>query len=109
MTEFISRNYGNEGYEIIIKTDSHEHYRATEDFARRLIDHSKPVTNAQKIRAMSDEEITEFVCRNGINTLCDIICGGECNAIASFKKSGHEACKEIVMNWLEQPAEVDHD
>ena len=64
----------------------------------------EPQTNADRIRAMSDEEITEFVCRNGINTLCDIICGGECNAIASFKKSGDEACKEIVMNWLQQPA-----
>ena len=105
MTEFISRMYGNEGYEIIIKTDSHDHYRETEDFARRLIDHSKPMRNADKIRAMSDEEITEFVCRNGINTLCGIICGGGCNAIASFKKSGDEACKEIVMKWLQQPAE----
>ena len=65
----------------------------------------EPQTNADRIRAMSDEEITEFVCRNGINTLCDIICGGECNAIASFKKSGDEACKEIVMKWLQQPAE----
>ena len=62
------------------------------------------ITRAEKFRAMNDEEITEFVCRNGINTLCDIICGGECNAIASFKKSGDEACKEIVMNWLQQPA-----
>lgn len=43
MTEFISRKFGNEGYEIIIKTDSHEHYRATEDFARKLIDHAKPI------------------------------------------------------------------
>ena len=65
----------------------------------------EPQTNADRIRAMSDEEISEFVCRNGINTLCDIICGGECNAIASFKKSGDEACKEIVMNWLQQPVE----
>lgn len=40
MTEFISRIYGKEGYEIIIKTDSHEYYRATEGFARSLIDHS---------------------------------------------------------------------
>ena len=82
------------------------------------------ITRADKIRAMSDEEladlinreigcctptgdeeITEFVCGNGINTLCDIICGGECNAIASFKKSGDEACKEIVMKWLKQSAE----
>ena len=54
MTEFISRNYGNEGYEIIIKTDSYEYYKATEDFARRLIDHSKPKTNADRIKAMSD-------------------------------------------------------
>ena len=45
MTEFISRKYGNEGYEIIIKTDSHEHYKASEEFARRLIDHAKPVTD----------------------------------------------------------------
>lgn len=45
MTEFISRKYGNKGYEVIIKTDSHEHYKATEDFARRLIGHAKPVTD----------------------------------------------------------------
>ena len=44
MTEFISRKYGNDGFEVIIKTDSHEHYRAAEEFARRLIDHAKPVT-----------------------------------------------------------------
>lgn len=41
-TEFISRKYGNDGYEIIIKTDNHEHYKASEAFARRLIDHEKP-------------------------------------------------------------------
>lgn len=44
MTEFISRKYGNDGYEVIIKTDSHEHYKASEDFARGLIDHAKPMT-----------------------------------------------------------------
>lgn len=67
-------------------------------------------TNAQKIRAMSDEEIAEYVCRNSINTLCDIICGGECNAISTLKRSGDLACKEIVMKWLQMPAEEDdHD
>ena len=45
MTEFISRNYGNKEFEVIIKTDSHEHYKETQDFARRLIDHAKPVTD----------------------------------------------------------------
>ena len=65
------------------------------------------ITNADRIRAMSDEEIAEYVCRNSINTLCDIICGGECNAIATLKKSGDWACKENVMKWLQQPAEED--
>ena len=65
------------------------------------------MTNADRIRAMSDEEISEYVCRNSINTLCDIICGGECNAIATLKKSGDWVCKENVMKWLQQPAEED--
>ena len=67
----------------------------------------EPMTNADRIRAMSDEEIAEYVCRNSINTLCDIICGGECNAISTLKRSGDWACKEIVMKWLQQPAEED--
>lgn len=45
MTEFISRNHGHSCYEIIIKTTNHEHYRMTEDFARRLIDHAKPAAD----------------------------------------------------------------
>ena len=61
-------------------------------------------TNADRIRAMSDEAIAEYVCRNSINTLCDIICGGECNAISTLKRSGDWACKEIVMKWLQRPA-----
>ncbi len=61
MTEFITRNYGNEDFEIIIKTDSKNHYKATEDFARRLIGHAKPMTNADRIRAMSDEELADVV------------------------------------------------
>ena len=98
MTEFISRNYGKEGYEIIIKTDSHEHYKAAESFARRLIGHSKPMTNAQKIRAMSDEELAEFIYRCEMSeidyakTFCDL-----CN--------GQYECGQCRLDWLRQPAE----
>lgn len=95
MTEFISRNYGNEGYEIIIKTDSHEHYRATEDFARRLIDHTKPVTNAQKIRAMSDEELSKVI----REPFCDKRTHEECTI------SYCGVCNQCVLDWLQQPAE----
>ena len=66
-------------------------------------------SNADRIRSMSDEEMADFVCFNAINTLCDIICDGDCNAVATLKKSGDEACKEIVMKWLQQPVEEESD
>ena len=75
--------------------------KALEDITDKNV---KKMTNVDRIRAMSDEEIAEYVCRNSINTLCDIICGGECNAISTLKRSGDWACKEIVMKWLQQPA-----
>ena len=69
------------------------------------------MTNADRIRAMSDEEMLQWITagENCVMTICDHICGGECNAIATFKKSAVVACKEIVTKWLRQPAEeVDH-
>ena len=94
MTEFISRNYGNEGYEIIVKTDSNEHYRATEDFARRLIDHSKPATNAQKIRAMSDE-----------NLAWELMLW-RCEATAKYHgiETQYPDTHSKILDWLQQPA-----
>ena len=92
MTEFISRNYGKEGYEIIIKTDSHEHYRATEDFARRLIDHTKPMRNADKIRAMSDEELADIISREA----------GYCAPTGDCEKMSND-CKACWLDWLQQP------
>lgn len=56
MTEFISRKYGEDGFEVIIKTNAEEHYKAAEAFARRLIDHAKPQTNADRIREMANEK-----------------------------------------------------
>ena len=96
MTEFISRNYGKEGYEIIIKTDSHEHYKAAESFARRLIDHSKPMTNAQKIRSMSDDELNEL--------FHDIYNAGAEDAV-SYEWGQRTNSFEWTMEWLQQPAE----
>lgn len=106
MTEFISRVYGKEGYEIIIKTDSHEHYRETEDFARRLIDHSKPKTNADCIKTMSDEELAEFLTHiNPTNCKdCAFSHGWRCQPDRD-DYSDFEKCKEGRRRWLQQPAE----
>ena len=80
MTEFISRSYGQDEFEVIIKTDNKEHYKKAEDFSRKLIDHAKPQTNADRIRAMTDEELAHFL-------------------------AWHWNKKDYGLEWLKQPAE----
>lgn len=108
MTEFISRNCGKEGYEIIIKTNNHELYRAAVDFARRLIDHSKHKTNADRIKAMSDEELAEFLTHiNPTNCKdCAFSHGWRCQPDRD-DYSDFDKCKEGRKRWLQQPAEED--
>ena len=103
MTEFITRSCKAESrYEVIIKTDSEERYKATEDFARRLIDHAKPQTNADRIRAMSDEELARL--------LADEIPHGDCygcglDCCHTDKGNFEHACQRAWYEWLKQPAE----
>lgn len=94
MTEFVSRKYGDEGYEIIIKTDSEEHYKAAEAFARHLIDHAKPMTAADKIRAMSDRELASFFADKVIAASLNIL-SGECEKLTAIQI---ECEKYRVMN-----------
>ena len=99
MTEFITRCcHSEKSYEVIIKTDSEEHYKATQDFARRLIDHAKPMTNADRIRAMTDEELCDFLSQY---KFCDI-CEEGCDNCTY-----HGDCDKRLLDWLKQPAEGD--
>ena len=65
------------------------------------------MTNADKIRAMSDEELASEMNQRLISTICDIVCQGDCKGIATLNKTSGEACKEIIMKWLKKPAEED--
>ena len=106
MTEFITRSCKAESrYEVIIKTDSEEHYKATEDFARRLIDHAKPKTNAERIRAMSDEELAKFVAEKIVNLENHkMVEQGHTPTATQLSTLGHTMyC--TLMRWLKQPAE----
>ena len=94
MTEFITRNYGSKEFEVIIKTDNNEHYKASQDFARMLIDHGKNMTNADRIRAMSDDELLELL--------------KEFSAFACIfpdKDCEEASCVECVTKWLRTPVE----
>ena len=65
----------------------------------------KPQTNADRIRAMRDEDLAALISRSSIHDLCDIVCGEDCNAVATFNKTSEQRCAEIVLVWLQQPAE----
>lgn len=70
------------------------------------LDHPKPRkihTNADHIRAMTDEELADYMSEHSIDDFCYIICGGECKAVATFKKTPGQRCREIVSDWLKQP------
>lgn len=106
MTEFITRSCKAESrYEVIIKTDSEEHYKATEDFARRLIDHAKPKTKADCIRSMDDETLAmqfaqhEYAVAKEVLALCGI----------DITKTEHniEASAADMLEQLQQPCEED--
>lgn len=53
-------------------------------------------TNADRIRAMSDGELADFL--NNVN-ICDTRTNEECKSVFCAQ------CGECVLNWLQQPAE----
>ena len=61
------------------------------------------MTNAQRIRSMTDEELADYISDHSIDDFCYIICGGECKAVATFNKTSGQRCREIVADWLKQP------
>lgn len=98
MTEFISRSYGQDEFEVIIKTDNKEHYKKAEDFSRKLIDHAKPQTNADRIRAMNDEELADNWMRDFVVChRCAYCYECECDEYVTYEK-----CKEGIVEWLRQ-------
>lgn len=69
-----------------------------------------PVTNADRIRAMSDEEMLDFIDCHCIESPCEIICGGECRAFHTLTKTSRQRCREIILDWLKQPyGGADHE
>ena len=57
---------------------------------------NRPMTNADQIRAMSDEELADFINNHSI---CNIRTSYEC------KISYCGICSQCVLDWLQQPAE----
>ena len=50
----------NGEYRLLFETDNREYYMLMQETARRCVD-GKPVTNADRIRSMSDEELSGLI------------------------------------------------
>lgn len=60
-----------------------------------------PQTNADRIRAMTDEELAEWMETNV--TCCS--CPVDLDACHNFEISGELSCEEILLDWLKAPVE----
>ena len=59
----------------------------------------KNMTNADRIRAMSDEELAKFLaipCECAVEPTTD-----------GYRECGNKLCSQYLLKWLKQPAEVE--
>ena len=79
--------------------------KVTKELLNALDDAEKPKTNADRIRAMSDEELAEFLAVGNTNCLdCEFFVGYRCQPDRA-DYSDTEKCIEGKKRWLQQPAE----
>ena len=85
-----------------------KHYNFVSKYFPSYLDRPKKtntITNYDKIKNMSIDEIVEIIYDNVTRNVCDLICDGKCNAVKTLNKSSDEVCKEIIRNWLNAEAE----
>ena len=85
---------GNGEYRLRFETDNREYYLLMQETARRCVD-GKPVTNADRIRAMRDEELARFLML------------WRCESIAKHNGVSGEYpdAQKNILNWLQRPTE----
>ena len=88
---------GNGEYRLQFETDNKEYYLLMDETARRCVD-GKPVTNADRIRSMTDDELNEL--------FHEIYNAGADDA-SSYEWGQRTNSFEWTMDWLQQPAEED--
>ena len=71
--------------------------KALDDVTDKDVGKNEPLTNAQKIRAMSDEELAELIDRET----------DSCAPTGDCEKMSRD-CKACWLEWLQQPAEEDY-
>ena len=66
----------------------------------------KPVTNADRIRAMSDEELAQSLSKTVVDAMCYLPLGK--NTVEKMPKEMWDDLVKEYLEWLKQPAEVEN-
>ena len=103
MTTEFNTQVGNGEYRLQFETNNEAHYLLIQSAARRCIDHTH-MTNADRVRSMNDEELSEFLTHvNPTNCKdCAFSHGWRCQPDRD-DYSDFEKCKEGRKRWLQQP------
>ena len=66
------------------------------------------ITNADRIRDMSDEELVDIFLRADFCKCCEHEKDGVCNYICAYPNIPlYDGCKQAALTWMKQPAEED--
>ena len=66
------------------------------------------LSNADRIRAMSDEELSDIFLRADFCKCCEHEKDGACNYICAYPNIPlYDGCKQAALTWMKQPAEED--
>ena len=65
-----------------------------------------PMSNADRIRSMSDEELADIFLRADFCKCCEHEKDGVCNYICAYPNIPlYDGCKQAALTWLQRPAE----
>ena len=84
----------NGEYRLQFETDNREYYLLMQETARRRVD-GKPVTNADRIRSMTDDELALELMT------------WRCETAAKYHgvETQYPDTQQAILSWLQQPAE----
>lgn len=97
---------GGGQYRLQFETDNEEYFLLMQELARCCVDHPAVRTNADRIRAMTDEELADWLARTQIANVAEAL------SIAGFPwgmdSELYDGTKMECLEWLRQPAEESH-
>ncbi|MDY5102643.1 MAG: hypothetical protein SPE81_06055 [Agathobacter sp.] len=85
-----------------MKDGIHPEYCDKCGFIKEQCECQKPMTNADRIRSMTDEELAEIIVGLSAHCLAGI---GACDCSAVKTQPCYEVCGEITRKWLQSEVE----